>query len=66
MNLMRPHLSLVKAGYQLDEVEIEVGVPPKLIPRFSICQPQSDSVEQITEELKQNRLKKYSERLKCC
>ena len=48
--------SLVKAGYQLDEVEIEVGVPPKLIPRFSICQSQPDSSEQITEELKNNRI----------
>ena len=48
--------SLTKAGYQLQEVELEVGVPPKLIPRFSICQPQPNSVEQITEELKQNRL----------
>ena len=38
--------SLTKAGYELEE----------LIPRFSICQPQHDSSEQITEELKQNRL----------
>ena len=48
--------SLKKAGYQLEEVEIEVGVPPKLIPRFSICQPQDESSDEITEELKQNRL----------
>ena len=48
--------SLVKAGYQLDEVEIEIGVPPKLIPRFSICQSQPNSSEQITEELKKNRI----------
>ena len=50
--------SLVKAGYQLEEVEIEVGVPPKLIPRFSICRPQPDSSEQINEELRKNRMGK--------
>ena len=46
----------IKAGYQLQEVEIEVGVLPKLIPRFGICQPQPGPSEQTTEELKQNRL----------
>ena len=50
--------SLKKAGYQLEEIEIEIGVPPKLIPRFSICQQQSDSNAQIAEELKTNRIGK--------
>ncbi len=56
LNMATP--SLKKAGYQLEEIEIEIGVPPKLIPRFGICQQQSGSDEQIAEELKTNRIGK--------
>ena len=50
--------SLSKAGYELEEVEIEIGVPPKLIPRFSICQSDEDSGIQAREELENNRFGK--------
>jgi hypothetical protein len=34
LNDSLPHLA--KAGYTMDELEIEIGVPPKLIPHFSV------------------------------
>ena len=50
--------SLKKAGYLLEEMEIEIGVPPKLIPRFSIYESQDESRDEAAEELKTNRVGK--------
>lgn len=50
--------SLNKAGFGLEEVEIEIGVPPKLIPRFNICTSNEESGEQAKRELEGNRLGK--------
>ena len=50
--------SLKKAGYLLEEMEIEIGVPPKLIPRFSIYKSQDNLRDEAAEELKTNRVGK--------
>ena len=50
--------SLKKAGYQLEEMEVEIGVPPKLIPSFSIYESQDESRDEAAEELKTNRVGK--------
>ena len=39
-------------------MEIEIGVPPKLIPRFSIYKSQDELRDEAAEELKTNRVGK--------
>lgn len=45
---------IAEAGYELDEIEVELGVPPKLIPHFKFTSA-------ITQEKKQELLEKTRE-----
>jgi len=52
LNDALPHLA--KAGYTMDELEIEVGVPPKLIPHFSVDETLAENTEQSLTDLEGN------------
>ena len=52
LNAALPHLS--KAGYTMDELEIEVGIPPKLIPHFSVDETLAENTEQSLTDLEGN------------
>ena len=52
LNDALPHLS--KAGYTMDELEIEVGIPPKLIPHFSVDETLAENTEQSLTDLEGN------------
>ena len=55
LNDSLPHLA--KAGYTMDELEIEIGVPPKLIPHFSVdgaLVENSENAEQALTDLEGN------------
>ena len=52
LNDALPHLS--KAGYTMDELEIEVGIPPKLIPHFSVDETLTENTEQSLTDLEGN------------
>jgi hypothetical protein len=52
LNDSLPHLA--KAGYTMDEVEIEVGVPPKLIPHFTVDGALAENAEQVLTDLEGN------------
>tara|TARA_B100001057_G_C22702431_1_gene892313 strand:+ start:195 stop:659 length:465 start_codon:yes stop_codon:yes gene_type:complete len=49
-----PHLS--EAGYTLDQLDVELGLPPKLIPHFVYAQDSEVDSETALENLKNNRL----------
>ena len=49
-----PYLSA--AGYTLDQLEVELGLPPKLIPHFVYAQDSEIDSETTLENLKNNRL----------
>ena len=49
-----PYLSA--AGYTLDQLEVELGLPPKLIPHFAYAQDSEVDSETTLENLKNNRL----------
>lgn len=42
-------------GYQVDLIEIEIGMPPKIIPSFS-------KIKDVSKEIIQNILNKYSDK----
>ena len=54
LNDALPHLS--KAGYTMDELEIEVGIPPKLIPHFSVDETLAENTEQSLTDLEGNTI----------
>lgn len=47
--------AIIEIGYRVDTVEIEIGMPPKIIPSFS-------KIEDVAEENMQNTLNKYSDK----
>ena len=47
---------LKKAGYELEELELELGIPPKLIPHFKYDQEKNSDVELLLNELQGNGL----------
>jgi hypothetical protein len=49
LNDSLPHLA--KAGYTMDELEIEIGVPPKLIPHFSVDRALVENTENAEQAL---------------
>ena len=55
LNDSLPHLA--KPGYTMDELEIEIGVPPKLIPHFSVdgaLVENAENAEQALTDLEGN------------
>jgi hypothetical protein len=52
LNDSLPHLA--KAGYTMDELEIEIGVPPKLIPHFTVDGAFVENAEQALTDLEGN------------
>ena len=52
LNDSLPHLA--KAGYTMDELEIEIGVPPKLIPHFTVDETLLKNAEQASADLQGN------------
>ena len=52
LNDALPHLA--KAGYTMDELEIEIGVPPKLIPHFTVDGALVENAEQTLSDLEGN------------
>ena len=54
LNDSLPHLA--KAGYNLDELEIEIGVPPKLIPHFTLDETLFENTGQVLTDLKGNAI----------
>lgn len=55
LNDSLPHLA--KAGYFMEELEIEIGVPPKLIPHFSVdgaLVENAENAEQALTDLEGN------------
>ena len=47
---------LSKAGYELEELELELGIPPKLIPHFKYDEEEDSNVESLLNELQGNGL----------
>ena len=54
LNDSLPHLA--KAGYNLDELEIEIGVPPKLIPHFTLDETLFENTGQVLTDLEGNAI----------
>ena len=54
LNDSLPHLA--KAGYTMGELEIEIGVPPKLIPHFTVDETLAEHTEQSLNDLKGNTI----------
>ena len=52
LNDALPHLA--KAGFTMDALEIEIGVPPKLIPHFTIDKALAENSEQALTDLEGN------------
>ena len=52
LNDALPHLA--KAGYTMDELEIEIGIPPKLIPHFSVDETLAENTKQSLTDLEGN------------
>ncbi len=52
LNDTLPHLA--KAGYTMNELEIEVGVLPKLIPHFTVDEMPVENTEQSLTDLEGN------------
>ena len=52
LNDSLPHLA--KAGYTMNELEIEVGVLPKLIPHFTVDEMPVENTEQSLTDLEGN------------
>ena len=52
LNDALPHLA--QAGYIMNELEIEVGVPPKLIPHFTVDETLVENTEQSLTDLEGN------------
>ena len=47
---------LSKAGYELEELELELGIPPKLIPHFNYEETQESDAKFALNELQGNGL----------
>ena len=47
---------LSKAGYELEELELELGIPPKLIPHFKYEETQESDAKLALNELQGNGL----------
>ena len=47
---------LSKAGYELEELELELGIPPKLIPHFKYEETKDSDAELALNELQGNGL----------
>ena len=47
---------LAKAGYTMDELEIEIGVPPKLIPHFTFDKTLVENTGQVLTDLEGNAI----------
>ena len=45
---------LAKAGYRMDGLDIEVGVPPKIIPHFAVDEVPTEAIEISMVELEGN------------
>ena len=45
---------LAKAGYRMDGLDIEVGVPPKIIPHFAVDEVPAEAIEISMVELEGN------------
>ena len=52
LNDALPHLA--KAGYTMNELEIEVGILPKLIPHFTVNEISGENIEQSSKDLEEN------------
>jgi hypothetical protein len=52
LNDSLPHLA--KAGFIMNEIEIEVGVPPKLIPHFTVDETLVENTQQVLTNLEGN------------
>ena len=52
LNDALPHLA--KAGYSMEELELEIGVPPKLIPHFTVDETLVENTEQALVDLEGN------------
>ncbi len=52
LNDALPHLA--KAGYTMNELEIEVGILPKLIPHFAVNEISGENIEQSLKDLEEN------------
>ena len=52
LNDALPHLA--KAGYTMNELEIEVGILPKLIPHFTVNEISGENIEQSLKILEEN------------
>ena len=47
---------LSKAGYELEELELELGISPKLIPHFKYDEEKDSNLESLQDELQENGL----------
>jgi len=48
---------LEKAGYVLDSLSVDIGIPPKVVPRFTVREEIDEATkEAVLEESKQHRL----------
>jgi hypothetical protein len=54
LNDSLPHLA--KAGYTMDQLEIEIGVPPKLIPHFTFDKTLVENTGQVLTDLEGNAI----------
>ena len=54
LNDSLPHLA--KAGYTMDELEIEIGMPPKLVPHFTVDETLAENTQQVLTRLEGNRV----------
>ena len=54
LNDSLPHLA--KAGYTMDELEIEIGVPPKLVPHFTVDETLAENTQPVLTRLEGNTI----------
>ena len=54
LNEALPHLAA--SGYRMDGLEIEVGIPPKIIPHFAVEEVLAETIEMSLVELEGNKV----------
>ena len=54
LNEALPHLAA--SGYRMDGLEIEVGIPPKIIPHFAVEEVFADTIEMSLVALEGNKV----------
>lgn len=54
LNDALPHLA--KAGYTMSDLDVEIGVPPKLIPHFTVDETLAEHTEQALSDLEGNAI----------